>query len=51
MELRREGSRHTIFAVGTFEFPVPRHSEINEYTAQAILKDLEQELGKDWWRR
>ena len=47
----REGSNHTIFAVGGFEFPVPRHNEINEYTAQAIMKDLSDQLGEDWWRR
>jgi predicted RNase H-like HicB family nuclease len=26
---------------------VPRHNEINEFTAEAIMKDLEGELGKD----
>jgi hypothetical protein len=47
----REGANHTIFAVGRFEFTVPRHTEINEYTAQEILKDLESELGEGWWRQ
>ena len=45
-----EGANHTIFAVGTFEFPVPRHNEINEYTAEAIMKDLADALGEEWWR-
>lgn len=31
--------------MGDFEFPVPRHSEINEYTARAIMKDLSNQLG------
>jgi hypothetical protein len=29
---------------------IPRHREINEHTAQAIFRDLEAKLGKDWWR-
>jgi predicted RNA binding protein YcfA (HicA-like mRNA interferase family) len=29
---------------------VPRHTEINEITAQAILKSTERELGERWWR-
>ena len=47
----REGGNHSIFAVGGFKFAVPRHNEINEYTAQAIMKDLSDQLGEDWWRR
>lgn len=34
----RHGRRHDIWSNGSYEFAVPRHSEINEYTAQAILK-------------
>jgi hypothetical protein len=30
---------------------IPRHREIPELTARAILRELETELGKDWWRR
>lgn len=51
LEELREGSHHTIFRVGGLQFPVPRHNEINEYTAQAIMKDLDAELGEEWWRR
>jgi predicted RNA binding protein YcfA (HicA-like mRNA interferase family) len=29
---------------------IPRHTEINEITAQAILKSTESELGERWWR-
>jgi hypothetical protein len=47
----REGSNHTIFTLGGFQFAVPRHNEINEYTAQAIMRDLSDQLGEDWWRR
>ncbi len=47
----REGKRHEIWRCGSTEFPVPRHKEINEMTAEAIMKDLEDELGEDWWRK
>lgn len=47
----REGAQHSIFQVGDFSFAVPRHTEINEHTAQGIMKNLEDQLGKDWWRR
>jgi mRNA interferase HicA len=51
VDVVREGANHTIFRVGSVEFPVPRHSEINEYTARAIMKDLADQLGEAWWRR
>jgi hypothetical protein len=51
LEQIREGANHTIFGLGDYQFPVPRHNEINEYTAQAIMKDLADQLGEDWWRR
>lgn len=51
LEQVREGANHTILRVGDHEFPVPRHSEINECTAQAIMKELAVQLGEDWWRR
>ncbi len=47
----REGRRHEIWLCGSTEFPVPRHKEINEFTAESIMKELETELGKDWWRK
>jgi hypothetical protein len=47
----REGKRHEIWLCGSTAFPVPRHKEINNFTAEAIMKDLENELGKDWWRK
>ena len=51
LEQIREGANHTIFGIGDYHFPVPRHTEINEYTAQAIMNDLADQLGEDWWRR
>jgi hypothetical protein len=49
--MEREGKRHEIWQCGAKEFPVPRHKEINEFTAEAIMKELQSELGKDWWRK
>jgi mRNA interferase HicA len=34
----REGARHSVFANGMRTIAVPRHREINEHTARAILK-------------
>lgn len=45
-----EGAEHTIFQVGAQKVSVPRHREINKFTAEGILKDTEDELGKGWWR-
>ena len=39
--LARHGKRHDIWTNGEYEITVPRHKEINEYTARAILKDAE----------
>jgi mRNA interferase HicA len=35
-----EGGSHTKIAVGGVKAVVPRHSEINEITAKAILKQI-----------
>ena len=34
----REGDHHTIYTNGKRSEPIPRHNEINEITATAILK-------------
>ena len=36
--IARRGGRHDIWARGDDEIAVPRHWEINEYTARAILR-------------
>jgi hypothetical protein len=41
---------HETYEVGGQKVPIPRHKEINEYTALRIMKDLEGTLGKDWWQ-
>ncbi len=37
----RRGGRHDIWRRGELELAVPRHREVNEYTAKAILKTAE----------
>jgi hypothetical protein len=49
-ELLRQGSNHEIWRCGSIDVAVPRHPEINEWTAIGIYRSLEGELGKDWWR-
>jgi len=39
--LNRHGRRHDIWTNDEYEITVPRHNEINEYTAKAILKMAE----------
>lgn len=36
--LERHGRKHDIWTNGMYEVVVPRHRDINEYTAKAILK-------------
>lgn len=36
----RQGGSHEIWVCAGFKFSMPRHREINERTAQTILKDL-----------
>jgi len=47
--LVREGGAHSIFRCGAQNVVIPRHREINERTARAIMRDLEGVLGEDWW--
>lgn len=43
LRLVRNGSRHDVWSNGEREIAVPRHGEINEYTAKAILRDAEKD--------
>jgi len=38
----RQGRSHTVVRVGDRQTSVPRHKEINELTARAIIKYLEE---------
>jgi len=51
LALKTQGTNHEIWIWGETQTAIPRHSEINEFTAEAIMKDLEPELGEDWWRK
>jgi hypothetical protein len=46
----RQGKNHEVWQCGTTKLTIPRHAEINEYTAEGIMKDIEDELGEGWWR-
>ncbi|OGO55663.1 MAG: hypothetical protein A2Z32_03210 [Chloroflexi bacterium RBG_16_69_14] len=48
--LVRQGSAHEVWRLGDRQIAIPRHREINELTAQAIVRALEAELGEGWWR-
>ena len=37
--LDRHGHKHDIWTNGEYEIAIPRHNEIHEYTAKAILKE------------
>ena len=37
--LSRHGGKHDVWSRGERELVVPRHAEINEYTAKAILRE------------
>lgn len=42
----RHGGNHDIWTNGEIKEPVPKHSEINEYTAKKILRKAKQNPGK-----
>lgn len=48
--LSAHGAKHDLWICGATKVTIPRHREINDYTAEAIMKLLEAELGATWWR-
>jgi mRNA interferase HicA len=40
----RPGGRHDVWTNGEVEIAVPRHKEINEHTARAILREAKGDL-------
>jgi len=38
LELKRNGARHDVYTINGADVSIPRHADINEYTAKAILK-------------
>jgi hypothetical protein len=49
--LVRQGASHEFWELGGIRFAIPRHRDLNEWTAEAIMRDLEPILGEDWWRQ
>ncbi|MEU5075991.1 hypothetical protein AB0G76_31185 [Streptomyces asoensis] len=48
-KLRQKGS-HETWVCGSTPVVIPKHTEVNEITAEGICKHLEAELGERWWR-
>jgi len=46
-----EGTRHELYKPGSTKIPIPRHTEIGQRTAEDILHECQDELGKGWWRK
>ncbi|HEX8133522.1 MAG TPA: hypothetical protein VF880_08845 [Actinomycetes bacterium] len=49
-KVHRQGASHTIYLLGSTRIPIPRHHEIGERLALAILAEAEAELGRRWWQ-
>jgi len=47
LELLREGGAHSVYRCGPAQFTVPRHTEINENTARAILRHVSDALADE----
>ncbi len=48
--LVRQGSRHEVWDMDGVRVVIPRHREINERTAELIMRLVEDKLGPGWWR-
>jgi len=48
--LVRHGANHDVYRLGSETIPIPRHAEIQELTANGILKECSTELGEGWWK-
>jgi mRNA interferase HicA len=44
--LVRQGGRHEIWRFGRLKVSIPRHPDINEHTAKAILADVTEEANR-----
>jgi predicted RNA binding protein YcfA (HicA-like mRNA interferase family) len=49
--LVRQGGDHEVWALDGKRITIPRHREINDQTARAILTAFEEVLGRRWWER
>jgi hypothetical protein len=48
--LDRQGANHEVWRCGAVRVTMPRHRDINDVTAVAICRTLEEALGDGWWR-
>lgn len=48
---QRELTRHTGITVGRTSTTMPRHREISDRMAEVIFRQVQDELGKGWWRK
>lgn len=48
--MKSQKGSHQKWICGTMPVIIPKHTEVNDITAEGICKDLEDELGEDWWR-
>jgi mRNA interferase HicA len=46
----RQGGNHELWQAGETRVTIPRHRELNDITAEGIMKDLDIEFGEGWWR-
>lgn len=46
----RQGRAHELWRCGETLVTIPRHREIARFTAEAVMRQLEAELGRRWWR-
>lgn len=46
----QETGKHSKIVIGKRKIPFPRQREIDEDLARFIMKQLENELGKGWWK-
>ena len=49
-EMVRDSGSHEVWSLDGQLISIPRHREVNEYTAEGVMKALEPKLGKGWWR-
>jgi len=49
--IARTGGPHEMWICDGVRVPVPRHTELSSGVELSIRKDLEEVLGKGWWRR
>ena len=48
--LVRQGAAHEVWRLDDRRIAIPRHRDINEVPALAIMRALEADLGEGWWR-